>query len=76
MRQTVPPRYIKPIIRKENKGRSIINWSLVHEDEVKSWKARANNVLKIKGKSKGGEEDEEKIYRPHLQKLEGGQKET
>ena len=63
LRQTVPPRYVKPIVRKENKGRFIINWSLVHEEEVKSWEARANNVLKRKGKSKGGEEDEEAYMR-------------
>ena len=59
LKQTVPPRYITPIVRKENNGRSVINWSLVHEEGVKSWEARANNVLKGKRKSKGGEEDEE-----------------
>ncbi|XXG76267.1 hypothetical protein AAC387_Pa08g0650 [Persea americana] len=63
LRQTVPPCYVKPIIRKENKGRSIINWILMHEEKVKSWEARANNVLKRKGKSKGMEEDEETYMR-------------
>ena len=63
MRQTMPPRYVKPIVRKENKGRFIINWSLVHEEKVKSWEARANNVLKRKGKSKGEEKDEEAYMR-------------
>lgn len=63
MRQTLPPCYVKPIVRKENKGRSFINWSLVHEEVVKSWEAWASNVLKRKGKSKGGEEDEEAYMR-------------
>ena len=55
----MPPRYVRPIVRKENKGRFVIDWSLVHEEEVKSWEARGSNVLKRKEKSKGGEEDEE-----------------
>ena len=58
MRQTIPPQFVKPIDRKENKGRSIIDWNEVHEEEVKSWEAWANNVLKRKGKSKDREDDE------------------
>eukprot|EP00268_Persea_americana_P001817 TRINITY_DN10547_c1_g1_i1.p2 TRINITY_DN10547_c1_g1~~TRINITY_DN10547_c1_g1_i1.p2 ORF type:complete len:114 (+),score=12.15 TRINITY_DN10547_c1_g1_i1:43-342(+) len=37
LRQTVPPCFGRPIVRKENKGRSIIDRRLVHEEEVKSW---------------------------------------
>ena len=59
----MPPRYVTPIVMKENKGRSVIDWSLVHEEEVKSWEERANNVLKRKGKSKGGDEEEEAYIR-------------
>ncbi|RWR83518.1 serine/threonine-protein phosphatase 7 long form [Cinnamomum micranthum f. kanehirae] len=60
MRQTVPPLFVRPILQKENKERFVIDWSLVNEEEVKSWEARANNVLKRKGKkSKGGEDEEE-----------------
>ena len=58
MRQTLPPCFVWPIVREENKGRSIIDWSLVHEEEVKSWETWANNVLKRKGKLKDGEDEE------------------
>ncbi|XXG63640.1 hypothetical protein AAC387_Pa05g1780 [Persea americana] len=61
LRQMVPPRIVRPIVRKENKGRYVIDWSLVHEEEVKSWEAQANNVLKRKGKSKGGENEEKYV---------------
>ena len=58
MRQTVSPRFVRPIVRKENKGKSVIDWSLAHKEEVKSWEAQANNVLKRKGKSKGRKDAE------------------
>lgn len=55
LRQIVPPHFVRPIVRKENNGRSIIDWSQVHEEEVKSWEARANNMLKRrKIKRRGG----------------------
>ena len=36
LRLTVLLRFVRPIVRKENKGRFVINWSLVHKEEVKS----------------------------------------